>query len=230
METVSHYLIEFVRAENNPVGLLTLAGSAMLEYVVPPFPGDTITLFGAVLVTAYGWSGPWVFFAVMLGSSAGAMLAFALGVVLGRRSTATPAEQRTILRSLVEKFERHGAWYLVLNRFVPGIRSLFFVAAGLAKMRPHKVLFFSALSAAIWNGGLFAIGAAVGANLDELMGLVRVYQTGAWIVVGVVIAVFIYRFSRGRRRPAVAIEDESAGTGSAAAASADTDTRGADSQ
>lgn len=45
-----------------PLGLLVLGLAAMLEYVVPPFPGDTITLLGACtrcVVRSRGCSSSW---------------------------------------------------------------------------------------------------------------------------------------------------------------------------
>ena len=79
VDWLTDWLIAFVSDENNPAGVAMLGGSAMVEYVFPPFPGDTITLFGAVLITAYGWSFAAVFGAVMLGSMAGAMADYYLG-------------------------------------------------------------------------------------------------------------------------------------------------------
>jgi membrane protein DedA with SNARE-associated domain len=93
----------------------------------------------------------------------------------------------------VAKFHRHGAAYLVLNRFLPGIRSLFFVAAGLAEMRPGAVLGYSALSAALWNLGLIGIGSALGANFETLLAWVERYTLAAWLVIGGVALLWIGR-------------------------------------
>lgn len=200
MDWLSDWLIAFVQRENNPAGLALLAGSALLEYVFPPFPGDTVTLFGAVLITAYAWSFAGVFGAVMVGSCAGAMLDYYLGRQLRLRRIAKQAAKRPgTVERLVETFRRRGAVYLVLNRFFPGIRALFFVAAGMAGMRPVPVFIFSAISAALWNLGLIAIGAAVGANFDTLYGWVRSYTIVVWIAIGLVVAFFVTRALLRRR-------------------------------
>ena len=209
----------YLADKNNPGGFAALALAACIEYVFPPFPGDTITLFGAVLITAYGWSFAGIFGAVMAGSMAGSMLAFYLGDRWReRRSRAhakhgadisvkpgapasvphkapanKDAERSAVIDRLVAKFLRHGAAYLVINRFLPGVRSLFFVAAGLAGMRPLAVLFYSALSAALWNLGLVAIGVLLGANFDTLVGWVRQYMLAVWILIGIIVAVGLGR-------------------------------------
>ena len=79
MDAIVDSLLTFISDENYPVGLAVIALSAMMEYIVPPFPGDAITLFSAVLITAHNWSFSGVFGAVMLGSVTGAMTAFYAG-------------------------------------------------------------------------------------------------------------------------------------------------------
>ena len=88
---------------------------------------------------------------------------------------------------MIDGFRRHGAAYLIANRFLPGLRALFFVAAGMAGLRPGKVAFYSALSAALWNALLMAIGAAIGANFQELLGYVRDYSTIVWLAIALVV-------------------------------------------
>ncbi|HUH05334.1 MAG TPA: DedA family protein [Kofleriaceae bacterium] len=199
MEALKAWLIEFVSNSDSVIGLGVIAGSAMLEYIFPPFPGDTITLFGAVLITAYGWSFAGVFGAVMVGSVVGSMLAYTIGHRLERRRRARGRPQRKTILRLIAGFRRHGAVYLVLNRFLPGVRAFFFVAAGMAEMRPLPVLLYSAISSALWNLGLIAIGAAVGANFETLVMWVERYTIMAWIALSVVIAAMIVRGLLRRR-------------------------------
>lgn len=216
MDGLTDVLIEFIGGENNPLGLSLIAISALIEYLLPPFPGDTITLFAAVLITTYNWSFWAVFASVMVGSVTGSMVAFYLGNFLRKRRArvqaqaqaqadspdqpAPPDDQRAILDRLVARFRRHGPAYLVINRFLPGIRALFFVAAGMAEMRARAVLFYSAVSAAAWNLALIGIGSAVGANFDTMLVWARRYALVAWIAVGVVALVWMVRFIRPWRR------------------------------
>lgn len=201
MDRLADWLIEFVSHQDNPLGLLVLAASAMIEYVIPPFPGDTITLFGAVLITAYGWSFAGVFGAVMAGSIAGSMLAFYAGGAWQRRRERRPGHTRSAtLDKLIARFHRHGAVYLVLNRFLPGFRAVFFVAAGMAGMRARAVLAYGALSAALFNLAIVGAGAAVGLQFDELVLWARRYALAVWIAVGALVAVWIVRALWRRHR------------------------------
>jgi membrane protein DedA with SNARE-associated domain len=198
---ITEALRELVGDQNSPVGLSVLAGSAAIEYVFPPFPGDFVTVLGAVLVTGYGWSFLAVLGAVMLGSVLGAFAAFEVGIVWARRRAANPdAIPRPRLDAVVERFRRHGSIYVVINRFVPGIRGLIFVAAGLAGLPRRGVLLYAALSALLWNLALMGLGVALGANLDALRTWVERYTIAAWIVLGV--AAIVILIVLRRRRPA----------------------------
>jgi membrane protein DedA with SNARE-associated domain len=196
---ITEVLQELVGDQNSLVGLSVLAGSAAIEYVFPPFPGDLVTILGAVLVTGYGWSFFAVLGAVMLGSVLGAYAAFEIGVIWARRRAANPlAKPHPRLDAVVARFKRHGSAYVVINRFVPGIRGLIFVAAGLADLPRRSVLFYAALSALLWNLALMGLGVALGANLDALRTWVERYTIAAWIALVVVAIVIVVAMRRKR--------------------------------
>lgn len=143
---------------------------AFVEYVVPPFPGDTVVVAGVALVVALGWPLTPVFTAVTLGAATGGLTAYGLGRWAARSGTVDRLgpKKRAAVRLIVSRFERWGASYLAINRFVPGVRALFFVAAGLADLRPAPVLFWALVSATAWNALLVGLGIGVGGNVDTL--------------------------------------------------------------
>jgi len=185
---------------------LLMAASAAIEYVFPPFPGDTVTLFGAFLVVARGWSPVAVLVAVTAGSLLGAMADYYIGVGLARNPQGKNALSRRWARALgrieplVERLKRRGAWYLVINRFLPGIRAFFFVAAGMARLPLRAVLFYAALSAIAWNVLIIVAGIALGASWERLQRAGQVYTTAAWVLMATVVAVLLLRWALRRRR------------------------------
>jgi membrane protein DedA with SNARE-associated domain len=197
MDWLTDWLIGFASDRDHPAGLAVLAGAACFEYLFPPIPGDTITLLGAALISGFGWSWGWVVAAILIGSLGGAAANFLIGRRLRARGQSRPSVER-----LVARFERHGPAYLVINRFLPGVRAVAFVAAGMSALRAHQVFFYGGLSIVLWNGLLVAAGAALGANLDTLQGWLRDYTTGAWILLGsVAVLLLAWRLLvRWRRR------------------------------
>jgi len=196
-------------AGESAIGVAALAAAALLEYVFPPFPGDTVTLFGAFLAATARWNAGVVLAAVTAGSLAGAALDYALGRRLGRRPAGELSPRQRALREraapVVARFERHGAIFVAVNRFLPGIRALVFVAAGMARLPLRRVLAWGALSALLWNGLLIGAGFAIGDNWEALLALARRYALAAWAVVGAAalalsVLAFVRRRRAGRRR------------------------------
>jgi membrane protein DedA with SNARE-associated domain len=174
-----------------------LAGAAAIEYIFPPFPGDTVTLAGAVLARLGDWSITLVFSALMVGNLVGAMADYYVGRRLlnperlaKRRGIANHAGA---MQRLLAGFSRYGPALLLINRFLPGIRALFFVAAGMARLHPLWVLLYAALSAALWTVLLLAAGFLVGDNLPLLEELFSRYFQVAWGVVALAAVVIVWR-------------------------------------
>jgi membrane protein DedA with SNARE-associated domain len=205
VDWLTDWLIGFASDRNHPVGMAALFLSAMVEYVFPPFPGDTITLLGAILITGYGWSWWAISTVVVVGSVLGSQIDYWIGL----RLRARPRHERHAARwaaldRVVARFERHGPVYLVLNRFVPGIRALFFVAAGLSGMRRRDVLLYGGLSIALWNALIIAVGASLGASLEALQRWARHYNRAAWTILVGAVALYVAArwIQRHRRRRA----------------------------
>lgn len=187
-------LLDLLDQGEGLLAYLVLAVSAALEYVVPPFPGDTVTLFGAFLITARGWSAVGVIAAVTVGSLAGAAIDFAIGRALAKvqRHDREPRWwiERYWLKALgrvqpvVERLKAKGPLYLMLNRFFPGIRAFFFVAAGMAGLRFSTAMLAGAISSLLWNALVIAVGAAIGASWERLQRVFEAYTT----VVGTLLA------------------------------------------
>jgi membrane protein DedA with SNARE-associated domain len=203
-DSITDALTGFLAHNNNPLGLALLGAAAFVEYVFPPFPGDSVTLFGAFLVTRYDWSIALVFAAVMLGSGLGAMVDFYVGVFVGRRYAEGRFLRSQAARARVDQviaaFRRHGEIYVVLNRFLPAVRAVFFIAAGMARLRAWRVFAFALVSAAAWNALIIGAGFALGSNWGRITGVFRTYSLVAWGLLGLLVAFFVGRWLWRRRR------------------------------
>lgn len=168
---------------------------AFIEYLVPPVPGDMFVVAGAVLVSAFDWHFVPVLAVVTGGAVLGAWLDFLLGrwlVRTGRLDKFGERGQRAI-SGIVDQMKRHGPIYLAVNRFLPGVRAFFFVAAGIAGLTTGQVILWSALSAVVWNTLLVGVGYALGANLEAVETLLVRYSIIAWAFIALVITFFVAR-------------------------------------
>src|SRR6266540_3243969 len=118
MEQAINQLLEKISDQPGWLAYLLLFLSAGLEYVFPPFPGDTVTLFAAFLIGARNWSFARVFLAINAGALLGALLDYWAGRWLGApgRTWRQRGPRWEKLAAAVDRiaggFERHGVLYL----------------------------------------------------------------------------------------------------------------------
>lgn len=201
--SVSEFL-GWIESVDPALALFVLGICAFIEYIFPPFPGDTICLLGAAAAASSSLSAAWIFASLTTGAIIGGVVAYRFGVWLdGHRDRWPKALQNDKAQAQLERlenwFERYGAASLAINRFSPAFRSLFFVAAGLSAVRLWQVVLFGGISAALWNAGILAVGMTIGANLDALEGFLAQYQRAAWLlVIAAIVSVIAFRCFRGR--------------------------------
>ena len=199
-------LFSFIIQNENILGYSILFISSVIEYVFPPFPGDTVTLFGAFLVAARGWNFFWVFSAATLGSVAGSSIDYMLGYRIKRWREGKIDPENHISRKgsklltkerldfIKEKIDSYGPAYIILNRFMPGIRAFFFLAAGLAEMNFLSVMFYNLISVILWNLGIIYIGILIGANWSRLLVIFKTYSQVVSALIVIVVIFILARF------------------------------------
>ena len=163
LEWITGYL-----AALNPAWFyLALALSSFLENVVPPIPGDSVTVFAAYLVGRTDRSIAGVWLATSVGSTSGFMALYALGRAI-HRDYFIRRDFRILPASSFLKaerwFQRFGYWIVLANRFFSGVRSVISIICGLYRLPWLGVLALSFLGCAAWNLLLIWGGSLLGAN------------------------------------------------------------------
>lgn len=187
---------QWMEGLEGPLGYLFLALSSLIEYVVPPFPGDSVALFGVFLAVSAGYSAVLVHVALTSGSIVGGVCTWAFGRWLAGSEERWPAFMKSEanqerLAKVRARYDKHGRWVLASNRFVPALRAFFFVGAGLSNMPLRSVVFWGGLSAAVWNGILLAVGYAVGENFEQLESIFAGYSR---VVLGGLLVILLLAF------------------------------------
>ncbi len=191
-------------ARTGPAAPAILFLGSLVEYVFPPFPGDTLVVLGAWYAVNGVISWPVAFVATTAGAVLGAWIDYRVGVALGAALERGAARRGPVTLEHVRRVEagyaRWGEWFLLANRFLPGVRAFLFVGAGAARLPVKKVLLWGGISAAAWNVLLLLAGAYLARNLDDLVHLLERYTTVAWVAMAVVAVVLLGRFAWRRRR------------------------------
>ena len=182
-----------------------VVAAVAIEYIFPPVPGDTVALFAVALAVRAQLSWVLVYLSMTLGALLGGLAAWGFGVWLANHEESWPSFLKTpgatrALDAVRRGYDRHGAMYLVANRFLPALRAFFFVGAGVSRMNVGPVIVFGGISAAIWNALLMGIGYAVGSNWDLLRDLAERYAIATLILVVIAVIGLIARFVWDSRR------------------------------
>jgi membrane protein DedA with SNARE-associated domain len=186
-------------ARTGPAAPAILFLGSLIEYVFPPFPGDTLVVLGAWYAVNGKISWPLAFVAVTAGAVLGAWIDYRIGVALGAALERGAMRRGPITLEHVRRVEagyaRFGAWFLLANRFLPGIRAFLFVGAGAARLPVGKVLLWGGISAAAWNALLLLVGAYLVSNLSEFVGWLERYTALAWAFMAVFAVLLLARFA-----------------------------------
>lgn len=179
--------------------------AAFAKYVVPPFPGDSVMLVGFFL-SAHGGSPAWT---IVLGACCGGLLGAACAFYLGRRlgmPLLARIEQRSSRKLPIEKlrqlFRTFGEKSLLLNRFLPILRSFMLYAAGASGLRAGPSIFWSAWSNLFFALLLALIGHNVSASWPEIVALFQNVGRGAGLaaLAALVLAVLASKLWRLRQK------------------------------
>lgn len=162
-------------------------------------PGDTL-LFAAGLLAgggllAYGPLAVIVVVAAILGDSVGYWFGRNVGGALFKRPDSRLFKQEYLHRT--EAFyKKYGARAIVLARFVPIIRTITPILAGVARMPYTRFLTYNVLGAFVWGAGVVSIGYFLGATVPGIERYILPISLGIILVSFLPI---IINLSRGKR-------------------------------
>lgn len=182
-------------------GALAIAALMLLENVFPPIPSELIMPL-AGFNAARGGTPLWLaILAGGLGSLAGAWLWYLAGRAVGadrmRRLIERHGRWLTLTPSEFEKaedwFRRHGRAVVFFGRFVPTVRTLISIPAGIERMPQGQFLLYTALGSFIWSGGLALAGFWLEDQYERVEHWIDPLSTA--VVLGIV-ALYLWRVIR----------------------------------
>jgi membrane protein DedA with SNARE-associated domain len=183
------------------LGYLGVALLMFLENLFPPIPSELVMPL-AGFTASRGEMAVWATIAVgALGSLAGTSIYYLLGRSLHEETLKRwirshgkwLALRESDLESAEAWFDRHGRWALLVCRFIPGIRTVVSLPAGLCGTRPSTFFGYSAAGVLIWTAALTLGGAALGENYERIGHYVGPLSLAVVAALIVVFAIFAYR-------------------------------------
>lgn len=174
-----------------------------LENVFPPIPSEVILLFGGFMTTYTSLNIALMVVAATLGSLLGAIVLYYIGKILNkeRLKKIVSGKVGKVLRLKEKDIDMADHWFdtkgnktVFFCRFIPIVRSLISIPAGMSEMPMAKFLLYTTVGSAIWNTVLIVIGNRVGENWESILGIFDQYSHIVLILLILIFVLFIVWF------------------------------------
>jgi len=184
----------------NRFGYLGVFLLIIVENFFPPIPSEIILTFGGFMTTCSRMNVWGVILSATAGSSLGAVVLYTHGRILNGDRIELLFDSKfgkmlhlkaEDVRTAGKWFNKHGYRAVFLCRFVPIVRSLISIPAGMAKMKFGTFLLLTILGTFIWNSVLVYLGSLAG----EAWGLIASYMDYYTMITAAVLVILVLVFA-----------------------------------
>ncbi len=197
----------FVIGIMNKFGYLGIFLLILLENLFPPIPSEVILTFGGFMTISTSMNVFGVILVSTIGSLLGAIILYYLGKILNKEriNKIIKSKYGKLLRIKSKDIEMADKWFdtkgrktVFFCRFIPVVRSLISIPAGMSEMPLPQFTIYTFFGSLIWNTVLILIGAFAGDKKDYILALLDDVSNIVLIALIVIFIVLIYKFYNTR--------------------------------
>ncbi len=172
-----------------------------IENIFPPIPSEVILVFGGFMTTYTSLNIPIMILAATLGSLLGAIVLYYIGKIFNkeRLKRIISGKIGKVLRLKASDIEKADKWFdtkgnktVFFCRFIPIVRSLISIPAGMSEMPMQKFLIYTILGSLIWNTVLIIVGSIVGDKWETIVGYLDNFSNIILIILVIIFIAAIY--------------------------------------
>lgn len=201
---MENFIIEIM----NSFGYLGIGLLIFVENLFPPIPSEVILTFGGFMTISSNLTIIGVIIASTIGSLLGALALYYIGKILNKERLIKIISSKygKLLRVKPKDIESAHKWFeekgnktVFFCRFVPIVRSLISIPAGMSEMSLWKFMIYTISGSAIWNSLLVCVGAFAGDKKDIIVNILD--KTSNVILILLILGglIFVYRFYSKRK-------------------------------
>ncbi|KRN29108.1 MULTISPECIES: DedA family protein [Lactobacillaceae] len=188
----------------NDYGYFGIALLLALENIFPPIPSEVILGFTGFMTLSSKLNIVGSIIAATIGALIGALILYFFGKIIsverlerilagriGKILHFKPAD----LERAAAFFKRHGNSAVFFGRFVPVIRSLISIPAGMSDYPLGRFVVFSTLGTLVWNTVLIFVGRMAGHAWPHVINIIESYGKISLVVLAAlfILGYFIYK-------------------------------------
>ena len=179
-------------------GYIGVAFLIAIENIFPPIPSEVILAFGGFMTSQTTLNAIGVIISATIGSTVGAIVLYLIGRILNkeRLERIVSGKIGKVLRLKASDIEKADKWFdtkgqktVFICRFIPIVRSLISIPAGMSEMNFLKFLLYTVLGSTIWNTVLVLLGKELGDSWERV---VEVFNNFSHIILVVLIIVVVF--------------------------------------
>ncbi|MDV4151328.1 DedA family protein [Clostridium sp. AL.422] len=198
---------EFILEIINQFGYMGVFLLITVENIFPPIPSEIILTFSGFATTISDMKVWESVISATLGSVLGAVILYMIGRLLNTERLESLLDSRIgkILHLKKEDVRKAEKWFIKYDnkaiffcRFVPIVRSLISIPAGMSKMRLKPFIFLTTIGTFIWNVILIYLGRLAGETWGKVAHYIDFYSMVVLIVLALISAIFLYVFIKKR--------------------------------
>jgi len=198
---ITEFLADYITAFIDKTGYVTVFIGMTMESMVFPIPSEAIMPFAGFLIA----EGRFTFFGVIffstLGSIAGSLLSYAMGRYGGHPFVDRYGKylllDRHELKATERFFGKYGEWTIFISRFIPVVRHLISIPAGVARMNLWRFSVLTIIGAGLWNAFLTYVGFRLKQNWQVVMQYSHIVDI---VIVAILLGLIIFYVTRQLRR------------------------------
>ena len=200
---------EFIINIMNSYGYLGVFLLILIENIFPPIPSELILLFGGFMTTYTKLNIIGMIISSTLGSLIGALLLYKIGTIFSKEKLKILISGKLgrVLKLKNRDIDNANKWFtnkgkktVFFGRFIPLIRSIISIPAGINKMNISKFITYTLLGSAIWNLVLIILGHIVGRNWKVILKIFKLYSCFALLLLFILLIILITKLYKNKSK------------------------------
>jgi membrane protein DedA with SNARE-associated domain len=176
----------------------------VMESMVFPIPSEAVMPFAGFLIVQKTFTFGQVILVSTLGSIVGSLLSYAIGFYGGMPFVKKFGKYALLdmeeLEATEKFFKKRGEITIFICRFIPVVRHLISIPAGIGKMNVVTFSIFTIVGAGLWNAFLTYVGYLLKSNWSEVMKYSHIIDIVVVVLLLGLVGLYIFRQVKKMRR------------------------------
>lgn len=195
---MENFIIEIM----NSYGYIGICLLILIENLFPPIPSELVLTFGGFMTIDSNITIVGVIISSTLGSLLGATILYYVGKILNKERLIKIVKSKygKLLRIKPKDIESADDWFdtkgnktVFFCRFIPVVRSLISVPAGMSEMPLLKFMIYTTLGSSIWNTALVCVGTFAGNKKDYILQIIDNISYVVLFIIVTLCIILIYK-------------------------------------